>query len=57
MGYEHLENFIERLKRCGFNISEATRICYDMHKNYGVNGLEEYVRSVEEDCYVDNVQS
>lgn len=55
--YGYLSNYIERLKRCGYSISEATRIAYDVHKNFGFEGLEEYIFSVEADYYVDRVQS
>lgn len=50
--FNQINNYIDRLKRCGFSISEATRIAYDMQKNYGWDGLEDYVKSVEEDVYV-----
>lgn len=50
--FNQINNYIDRLKRCGFSISEATRIAYDMQKNYGWDGLEDYVKSVEEDSYV-----
>jgi len=55
--YITLNEYIERLKRCGYSISEATRVAYDMHKNFGLKGLSEFVLSVEEDTYVGRVQS
>ena len=54
--FNQINNYIDRLKRCGFSISEATRISYDMQKNYGWDGLEDYVKSIEEDTYVDKLQ-
>lgn len=54
--FNEMINYIERLNRCGVNISEATRTVFDMQKNYGWEGLEEYVNSVEDDVYVDSLQ-
>ena len=54
--FNEINNFIERLKRCGFSISEATRTAYDMQKNFGWGGLEDFVSSIEEDYYVDRIQ-
>lgn len=52
-----INNYIDRLHRCGFSLSEATRTAHDMLKNFGYNGLDEYVRSLEVDIYVDSLQS
>ena len=57
MGYHSFENYIERLHRCGISVSEAARTVYDMQKNFGWAELEEYIRSMEADCYVDKIQS
>lgn len=53
--YADINKFIERLNRCGISMSDATRTAYDIQKNYGWDALEEYVKSIEEDTYVDRV--
>ena len=50
---EKINNYIDRLVRCGYSASEATRTAYDMQKNFGYDGLDEYVKSLEDDVYVD----
>ncbi len=54
---DRLNNYIQRLQRCGYSAYEATRTANDMQKNFGLNGLEEYVKSLEEDTYVYHLQS
>ena len=54
---DKINNYIQRLQRCGYNASEATRTAHDMRKNFGYVGLEEYVKSVEDDVYVCELQS
>lgn len=53
---ERINNYIMRLVRCGYSTSEATRTAYDMQKNFGYDGLDEYVKSLEDDVYVDSLQ-
>ena len=53
---DRINNYIQRLQRCGYNASEATRTAYDMRKNFGYTGLDDYVKSVEDDVYVDKLQ-
>lgn len=43
---------MERLLRAGISVSEAYYIVEDFCRCYGVQELEEYVSSVEEDAYV-----
>ena len=52
---EKINNYIDRLVRCGYSTSEATRTAYDMQKNFGYDGLDEYVKSLEDDVYVDSL--
>ena len=52
---DKINNYIQRLQRCGYSASDATRMAQDMHKNFGLIGLEEYVKSVEEDTYVGKI--
>jgi hypothetical protein len=54
---DRINNYIQRLQRCGYNASEATRTAHDMQKNFGYVGLDEYVKSLEADTYVDKFQS
>lgn len=54
---EKINNYIERLVRCGYSASEATRTAYDMQKNFGYEGLDDYVKSLEDDVYVCELQS
>jgi len=54
---DRINNYIQRLQRCGYNASEATRTAHDMQKNFGYVGLEDYVKSVEDDVYVCGLQS
>lgn len=54
---DRINNYIQRLQRCGYNASEATRTAHDMQKNFGYVGLDDFVKSVEDDVYVCGLQS
>lgn len=54
---DKINNLIDRLRRCGYSASDATCTAQDMIKNFGYEGLDDYVRSLEDDVYVDRVQS
>ena len=45
------QNFIDRLVSCGYPRHRAMRIVYDFLKEFGVNELEEYLTSIEEDKF------
>lgn len=51
-----MNDYIERLKRCGESPSEATRIVQDFILKFDESHLEAYIRSREADTYVGAVQ-
>ena len=53
---DKINNLIDRLRRCGYSASDATCTAQDMIKNFGYEGLDDYVRSLEDDVYVDSLQ-
>lgn len=48
-----MSDFINRLNRCGMPMHEAYRTAWDFVKCFGEKALEEFVKDVEANCYVD----
>jgi hypothetical protein len=51
-----LENYLRRLMNCGYSPSEAKITYNDFMKNFNVNHLEQFLKSLEGDVYVDKIQ-
>ena len=51
-----MNEYIERLKRCGYSPSEAMRIVQDFYLKFDEAHLNAFIKSVEEDVYVGAIQ-
>lgn len=51
-----MQEYIDRLMRCGFSADRAYSICRDFMKNLHIFDLQFFVESIERDTYVDRVQ-
>jgi len=52
-----MERYIKRLIRCGYSADRAYCVCYDFAKNLPLIELENFIESIERDCYVDRMES
>lgn len=43
--------YTDRLIRCGVSAAEAYRTVYCLIKDFGLDGLIEYIESIEAECY------
>lgn len=50
-GALRMREYVERLMRCGYPVDEAYRTVYCMIKDFGTVGLEDFIASLERDCY------
>jgi len=50
-----MREYIDRLMRCGFSADRAYSICQDFGKNLPLIELENFIQSIERDCYVDRI--
>lgn len=48
-----MNEYIERLMRCGIPPHDALRLLRAMIRDFGFDALEELTASIEGDCYVD----
>ena len=48
---EIMQEYIERLIRCGMPPHDALRLLKSMIRDFGYEALEELTRSMEVDCY------
>lgn len=44
-----MQKYIDRLMRCGFSYHRAYYECCDFIKEYGLEGLEDYISSIEKE--------
>lgn len=51
-----MNDYIDRLERCGMARHEAVRLVKAMIKDFGYRELEELTKEMEKDAYVDRVQ-
>lgn len=51
-----MTEYIVRLERCGIPAHDAIRIWYTMLRDFDLEALEEYIRSLEDECYVGRIQ-
>lgn len=49
-------DYVIRLECCGIAAHNAVMIVFDFEKNYSGDDLEAFIRSIEEDSYVDQLQ-
>ena len=52
-----MSRYIERLIRCGFSADRAYCICQDFVKNLPLIELENFISSIERECYVHRMES
>lgn len=51
-----MNDYIDRLERCGMARHEAVRLVKAMIKDYGYRELEELTKEMEKEAYVERVQ-
>lgn len=51
-----MQEYVERLMRCGYSPDRAYCICQDFMKNLPLFDLQLFVESIERDSYVDRIQ-
>ena len=51
-----MNEYIERLVRCGIAIHDAVRLYYSFIREFGITALEEYLVSLEGDSYVAGIE-
>lgn len=51
-----MQEYINRLARCGVSAAEAIRLCKAMVRDFGFDALEELTASIERDSHVERIQ-
>lgn len=51
-----MEDYINRLVRCGYAHYTAYNICHSFMREFGYKELEEYIQSIEKDHFINVAQ-